>query len=357
MSNPQEKAKFIAKLKGFIQSAGYRDGVGMLRYEVKGNAIEGIFADTDGTKAFEFTVNGEGLGYKPITKRRLDSYLYGMTIGLDGGGMYATHSGNAYAQGFRLDRRSTKGKKKNCTSPTSFSCGNACIHQSKQCRIRDAKVRSTALQLVGEAKAIDRSGKASIGLEFKRESYQYVPMSKQASEVLAREEDRIRSQDLETAVVIDPVTGAVVLRKNGERDRVDFAPDELKKFKGMVLTHNHPNVFDADPGTELWKGVSFSPADVGTAAAFGASEVRAVSNGYDHSMIPPKDGWSREFFLEKVAPSYDRNFSRNYRELIDAVIWGRISDQDAEVQLHHRTWEAVARETGMTYKRSEVRRK
>lgn len=85
-------------------------------------------------------------------------------------------------------------------------------------------------------------------------------------EVLAAE-NKIRHNKTETAVIVKD--GKKLIDKSeGRSDAVYFTKDEVKKMKGAVLTHNHPN------------GSGFSEADLGITVNAGIKEMRAVhSNG------------------------------------------------------------------------------
>lgn len=331
----QREQRFKSSLKSLLEKVGYRDGIGLLQWDVTGRGIEGKFVDRDGSKAFEFSVGGEGVAYKPLTRVRADAYTKGLSLVLVG------TSGNvSYLQG-RQDAR--RGQKKNCTSPTAYSCGNACIHKSKQCRIKDARVRQASLALVKEANFIKA---------------QKTTQSISAQELERRvvtEENKIRGLNYERGLVIDSKTGQVLINKGGRQTQVDFTPDEVAKFKGNVLTHNHPNVWDVPPSDPRYKGVSFSPADVRTAALGEAAEMRAVSNGYTHSMKPPRGGWNVEFYDRTVAPVYEKHSTQVFDEIMTEIWSGKITTEQAEVDYHHRIWQRTAKETGMRYGRTEIR--
>ena len=147
----QREQRFRAKLKAGLEQFGYRDGIGLLQWELQNREIVGKFADRDGSKAFEFTVNTNGFSYKPLSRVNHDAYTRGVTLAFSRAVSIAS---SGYAQGLRHDA------KKHCTSPTAYSCGDACITRSKQCHIRSIKARQAATGLVAEAQTIQRQQSA-----------------------------------------------------------------------------------------------------------------------------------------------------------------------------------------------------
>jgi len=128
-------------------------------------------------------------------------------------------------------------------------------------------------------------------------------------------------------------------------------------MRGKIITHNHPDTYNAKPGSDLHKGVSFSDADINLACAANAAEMRAVSTGgFNHSMKPPPGGWDEAFYYNKVEPSYKRNSVIVYADVTRRMREGTLSAEDAEVEYHHKVWTRTAKETGMTYSRTEVKR-
>lgn len=304
--------RFRAKLRAFLQEFGYKDGIGFVQWERKAGEIAGIFADRAGDKTFEFSISNDGLAYKPASSLKQSSFAREMARG----------------GAVRKDAK----QKRNCSSPTSYSCGASCINNNKQCRIRDLKARQAASGLLRESVTIIQTRPSS---------------PEQVKQALDREESKIRNLRYERGVVIDSKNGDVLLNKGGGQAEVFFSADEMRRMKGQVLTHNHPSV----------PGFSFSPDDLLCACIGEVSEVRAVSVGYTHSMLPPPEGFNQKFFAEKIAPSYDRNYQANFEFAVGEVIGGRMSAREADVLLMHYTWEQVAYETGMTYTRTQAPRR
>lgn len=168
---------------------------------------------------------------------------------------------------------------------------------------------------------------------------------------LSRIEDEIRDEKIEYVSAIDPKTGKEMFRYSGDSTSVDIPEKEFPRLRGKILTHNHPNVGNWPPSDPRSKGFSFSPADIHTSSALGVKEVRAVSSGYDHSMIMPKEPID-------VAKVVTKHSGKIYRGVQADLFWGRIDWRSADVEFWHRLWTEVAKETpGMVYTRTEIAKK
>lgn len=313
----QSELRFKAKLRGLLERAGYRDGISNLDWRLVGNEVQGRFIAADGTRIFTFSVNSRGVQYAPASRfSRRDSYEVGRTLA------------------FRND------KKNQCSSTTSYPCGNTCISDKKTCQISSAIVRSASLVLVGEAKRL--KGESITEMELQRR--------------VEAEEDKIRYLPYERGIVVDIKTGRTLVNVGGQQTRVDFTPEQSRLMKGNVLTHNHPNVYNANPSSPLYKGLSFSASDVQTACVYEVKELRAVSHGYRHSMKPPVNGWNERFWRTRVVPIHKRNYEAEYKRTMADLMTGRKTPDQAEVDFHHNVWTKTAKDTGMKYSRIEIRR-
>lgn len=240
----------------------------------------------------------------------LDSYSVGRSlVALKRQGYELGSTDPNYQQGFINACR--QDSKKKC-GPTAIACGDTCISSKKKC-------------------LYDRYGKK-----------------------LEAEEKAIASLPKEQLVAINPQTGKVALRLNGDETSVYISPQEMKKLKGTIITHNHPDQ-GFPPGDPRAAGISFSPADVATACTVDAAEIRAVSSGYRFSMSPPDEGWDEKFFEEKVVPSYVNHYTNNYCKNFALVNLGLVDHRQASRQIHHDTWTSVAKDTGMRYTMSEIK--
>lgn len=123
--------------KQFLQSLfkilnfSYIDGIEqIINWELKENSIVGIFKD--GNKIFNFTLSPQGLEYKPVklsqklTNDSLHKYFH--TI----------NKSKAYITSFLINSV-REDKKRNCTSSSSYPCGNTCINNKDTCRINNTK--------------------------------------------------------------------------------------------------------------------------------------------------------------------------------------------------------------------------
>jgi len=171
-----------------------------------------------------------------------------------------------------------------------------------------------------------------------------------AAQNLARIEDEIRDKPIEYASAIDPRTGREIFRSKGNKDSVEIPEAVYPQLRGAIVTHNHPNLGNWPPSDPRAKGFSFSPADINAASTLGMREIRAVSSGYNHSMVMPNrnvDVWR----------SINRHKGRIYRELAFETLTGKTDGRTAQVEFWHRLWTNVAKDNpGMTYRRTEVKK-
>jgi hypothetical protein len=87
-----------------------------------------------------------------------------------------------------------------------------------------------------------------------------------------------------------------------DTDSVDIEPSELRRLRGCVLTHNHPGA--AIGGPPALRGLSFSEADVQTAATAQVAELRAITVGWRYTLRPPAGGWSRDWWQRVLRPAH-----------------------------------------------------
>lgn len=170
-------------------------------------------------------------------------------------------------------------------------------------------------------------------------------------QTLGRVEEEIRNKPIEYASAIDPRTGQELFRYSGDSTSVDIPPREYARLRGKILTHNHPNAGNWPESDPRSKGFSFSPADINAATTLQIREIRAVSAGYNHSMVMPRG-------RVDVQRAVSKHSGRIYRQVAFDSFSGKIDSRSASIEYWHRLWTAIAAETpGMTYKRTEVRRK
>lgn len=218
----------------------------------------------------------------------------------------------AYSQGFLNNRYD---KRLNC-SPKSHQCGSACVPKAHKCA----------------------SPTNSLSV----------------SKVVETEENKIKDLPYETAVAINPKDGTVLFRKKGQQTSVFFSDEEVKKMKGAIVTHNHPNL-GWDKSDPRSRGMTFSKQDLAAACAAEVKEMRAVSSGYRHSISAPKAEWNLEFYNKIVSPVYDKHFGAVYEELTTDIMNGKLTISEGEAQLHHETIRRTSRDLKLAYKRESVK--
>lgn len=155
-------------------------------------------------------------------------------------------------------------------------------------------------------------------------------------DVLREKENEIAQRQLEKAYIIDRA-GNILLSKEGTADRVAFTPDEMRLFKGAVLTHNHP------------VETSLSLQDVRLAVRTDLSEIRAVTETYVYSIKPGTQGWPADKDLVDV---YTLTEMQVYQEFWEAIRQQRMTKSEASALHHHTIWERAAPLLDMIYRRS-----
>lgn len=204
-------------------------------------------------------------------------------------------------------------KKINCT-PGNHQCGDICIPKKKKCQLSKEQIEKK----VHEA------------------------------------ENKIKDLPIEYGVVLDS-QGNVVSIKKGKQTSVPYTPEEAVKMKGMIFTHNHPNVGNFPASDIRSKGCGFSKNDLEFASYWQLKEVRAVSNGYRHSMKPPPTGWSPSFREYRLKPAYEKYETEVIYEFRQKIYSGTMTIGDAYVNYHHEVAKRTAKELGMIYKREEIK--
>lgn len=116
--------------------------------------------------------------------------------------------------------------------------------------------------------------------------------------IVAEKEDELVTQSFESAFLYGE-NGTVILSKNGLAHEVEFTDQEMKLFKGNVLTHNHP------------RNTTFSPEDVYMLKNTGLQEIRAAVELGTYTLK-----WNSE--IEKL-PSYDE-FVTDFKKSFDYFI-------------------------------------
>jgi len=274
----------------------------------------------------------------------LECLFYTMKAGA-GKVVQGSRSDSAVATGMRIDKKQV-----------GLPCGKGYISPKKTCRVgKDGQQSLNAPAAMKKKKSETWNAKAPISMNRKDHPPETWRTTESQRKKVANLEKEIRDLPKECAYIVNK-RGEVVFSNNGNKDSVEIGTDViLNDMEGAIVTHNHPNP-GYPKGHPARKGFSFSDADIGVACWGRAAEMRAVSEGYDHSMKPPPGGWDGEFYNKKVAPSFRKNTSRMTRKYAWGILTGKIDPKKAEVAFVHDIWTETAKETGMKYERKEVRR-
>lgn len=137
-------------------------------------------------------------------------------------------------------------------------------------------------------------------------------------------EDNIRSQNYETAAIIDK-DGNVLLNKDGGQRQVGFTPLECAMMKDATLTHNHPS------------SSMFSEEDIACFVRNEMQEIRATTREGVTFSVKRGEGYSRAdgtvFLLEyQINSGLARNTAQtdlDARGFADKIMRGEISHAEA----------------------------
>jgi hypothetical protein len=158
---------------------------------------------------------------------------------------------------------------------------------------------------------------------------------------LATAEGLIRNDtDRETVVVFKDGKGVFVKQSLGTS--VDLRSEILKHpdlFAGSVLTHNHPSA------------LSFSYADVETAAFARLQEIRAVSKIYRFTLRDPQGDMDMEYLRQSIDPIWPEITAAILTELSLDLSTMTV---EQERLFTHRILEEVAKRSRLVYTQSEI---
>lgn len=124
--------------------------------------------------------------------------------------------------------------------------------------------------------------------------------------------------------------GNQLLHKRGGATSVSFNDDEVKRFDGNILTHNHPR---------LPEGSSFSDDDVMVAATFKLAEVRAVGGRYIYTLR-----MDRALEWSDIEPLYRQANSAVRNEFNRQLALGNMTYEEANLTHFHEVWTRVGRQ-------------
>lgn len=319
---------FLIQLKNALELV-YRDGIArILDWQQTSSAIVGRFLD--GNELFSFTIDADGIGYKPEPIPRKDAYLVGYLARSQGMESLLALDSLEYWTGYLVKGQKKLDKSDQCK--VGRACGEGCVSRDKACRVKTPIVKRAANSLLSRAN-----------------SQAFQPKSAELERTIRLKEDEIRLLDHEKAIAYDD-QGKILLEKTGDSGSVSFSSQEMDRLKGSVMTHNHPAAMYFGDSAEV-DGGSFSVEDWQFAARTQLKEIRAVGVEARYSLTPPKEGWSEDWWREKAAPAYRKNLVQVHGELIKEVRAGKITPDRANVEIWHRTSERTAKALGMSYKR------
>lgn len=108
-------------------------------------------------------------------------------------------------------------------------------------------------------------------------------------------------------------------------------------------------------GPPALRGLSFSEADVRTAAMADVSELRAITAGWLYTMRPPPGGWSFNWWQRALEPARRAAYAEALNDLRPRVLRGELTRDEMAALLMHETWRRVAASLGMHYSRRQVK--
>ena len=156
-------------------------------------------------------------------------------------------------------------------------------------------------------------------------------MSTPARVTAVKIENEIRRDTLETGAIIGK-DGALLARKQGIADQVQYDVDDLRKMKGATFTHNHP------------AGLPFSVDDIERAAEFKFSEIRVVTGDFRFSASGVDTVWAGAVKL-----AYDDSVAA-LTDAINALVRAdQLNMLNYHAELQHRAWIETAKLLGFKY--------
>ena len=110
-------------------------------------------------------------------------------------------------------------------------------------------------------------------------------------------------------------------------------------MENAITLHNHPGIG------------SFSATDVATSATRQVAEMRVVDEAFTYSMKPPKGGWNKALWENTIQPVMLDTETRVVGNMTDALLRGKITENQYRVHFQHEVWRRTAKQTGIVYHR------
>lgn len=145
-------------------------------------------------------------------------------------------------------------------------------------------------------------------------------------------EAKIKKRKTEKAYIFDS-KGNILLEKGGTKNQVSFTNEEVKLFKGAILTHNHPGAS------------SFSMEDIRTACMNSMKEIRATGSFRTYVMktIDGSDLYP-ELWKDEIKAIYEIHNAGVRRDFMSMIDNGEMSIKDAELLHFHEVWTRTAKD-------------
>lgn len=166
-------------------------------------------------------------------------------------------------------------------------------------------------------------GQAS-GLEKLGDIYRIAEKSKEFLISLRREEDSLRSGQVEKAIILDKDGNILFTESQGDESEVRFTKEQCVKMKDANLTHNHPN------------GTTFSVEDLRLLIHARLASIRVVTNDAEYELqrlgkpSPKRKRFAEEYnlFQQKVDEAADKEWDTVLQQYFD----GKITQEECEKQ-------------------------
>lgn len=160
-------------------------------------------------------------------------------------------------------------------------------------------------------------------------------------------ESSIRMNKDESMHVFD-ATGRKLTTVQGKGARVSF--DSRTIPRDAIITHNHPRAIGRTGIMSF--GNSFSRADVTSAAALNAREMRAVTPTYTFSIKRPKNGWGDPIKIDRAYKKIEKDLIKENQRYINKAssrdrAYTRITRADATH--FHQIITRLAKQMGWDY--------
>lgn len=154
-----------------------------------------------------------------------------------------------------------------------------------------------------------------------------------AQRTAAQVENEIRHLADTVGVFIHP-DGSIVLRRQGQHDRVGFAESELAVMQGMTFTHNHPG------------GLGPSAADIAFASSYQLHELRVVTPHFHHVVLDVP-GHSRHYW----SAAYAGAMRKVQPHIVERVKSARLNIRQAASEQAHQACRLLAHQHRFSYAR------